>query len=154
MHIQSRYPPPACLDPLVATCHHRSRCRQPPSPPLGLDVARPECCRAWSPGLDVAGGPLPPAPPDAYHAPICSQQSRQASAEPRWVIDISDRLDASAHRLQSQRFALRNTCRRLSHLFVRRNHRRIANRSHIFISCTALSHLLAYPIVHRCESNS
>jgi len=63
-------------------------------------------------------------------------------------------LNASARRLQSQRFALRNTCQRLSHRFVRRNHRRIANRSPIFISCTALSHLLAYPIAHRCESNS
>jgi len=33
-----------------------------------------------SPGLDVAGGHWPPAPPDASHARICSQRSRQASA--------------------------------------------------------------------------
>ena len=31
-------------------------------------------------GLDVAGGCWPPAPPDASHARICSQWSRQASA--------------------------------------------------------------------------
>ena len=33
-----------------------------------------------SPGLDVAGGHWPPAPPDASRARICSQRSRQASA--------------------------------------------------------------------------
>jgi len=33
-----------------------------------------------SPGLDVAGGHWPPAPPDASHVCICSQRSRQASA--------------------------------------------------------------------------
>jgi len=32
------------------------------------------------PGLDVAGGHWPPAPPDAFRARICSQRSRQVSA--------------------------------------------------------------------------
>jgi len=33
-----------------------------------------------SPGLDIAGGHLPPAPPDTFRTGICPQRSRQASA--------------------------------------------------------------------------